>query len=345
MTTTTCPFDDFQTYAGDGTLGASVEIDRDRPPLGSFTFGPAYDGTCFIIKDNRLYYCKPKQPEEWPSLYYIEVGTPSLPGKTGLFHNGQVHYLNANEIWYVQGTGNNLFQPFPTSARTGAQSIRGAVSVAGRGIYHTGPDGIYLFQSGVDVKVTEDQFEPIFRGEDRNGMPGVADMSTSWLHYHRNKLYFGYTSSGDTYPKNVIVLNVQTDRAAYYAYGFEISAIAFDKYNSRLLTGDQDGYIQVIEGPSYTDDAGTAIAWEVQSKDYTLPTRRHFPRWVKYDVDASSATSVTGALILDGSIHHSHTVTGDRVTRRRIVDEGNGRRAAVRVSGTGPATIYTVEFE
>ena len=349
MTIYTTPLGTFDSTTTDGGLGSLLLEDNDRPPLGSFVFGPAYDGTCFIIKDNRLYYCKRKRPEAWPPLFYIEVGPRQLPGKTGVFHSGQPHYFNANEVWYIQGTGNGLFQPIPTNAKTGAQSMRGAVSVTGKGIYHTGTDGIYLLANNNDIKITEDSLEPLFRGTDTEGMPGVSTMVNSWLHANKNKLFFGYTSSGYTYPTNVIALNLQTDRLAYYSYNdgspVEIRTVATDITNERLLIGDNTGYIREIEKKSATDDSGTAISWEVQSKDYTLSTRKHFPRWVKYDVDASAATLVTGALILDGAVYHSHTITGARKTNRRLVGEGNGNNAAIRISGTGPATVYSAESE
>jgi hypothetical protein len=323
--------------------------DNNRPPLGTFCFGPAYDGTCFIIKDNRLYYCKPKRPEAWPALYYIEVGPRQLPGVMGVFHGGQPHYLNTDEIWYIQGTGNGLFQPLPTNAKTGAQSVLGAVSVSGKGIYHTGSDGIYLLANNNDLKITEDSLEPLFRGTATEGMAGVSDMSTSWLIANKNKLYFGYQSTGFSYPTNVIVFNLQTNRIAYYTYNdgsdIEIRAIANDLKNERIIAGDSTGFLRVLEDKSVTTDSGTAVSWEVQSKDYTLQTRKHFPRWVKYDVDASSADSVTGALILDGVVHQSHTITGDRQTKRRLVETGNGNKAAVRISGEGSATIFAAEFE
>src|SRR3990167_6752976 len=116
----TQPGSDFESNIADSILGPEVEIDHDRPPLGSFVFGPAYDGTCFILKDNLLYYCKPKQQEYWPTLYFIEVSTPQFPLKTGVFHNGQPFALSANEIYYVQGTGNGTFFPLPMKAKTGA---------------------------------------------------------------------------------------------------------------------------------------------------------------------------------------------------------------------------------
>lgn len=343
------PFDTFDSAITDGSLGDLVETDHDRPPLGSFVFGPAYDGTCFILKDNLLYYCKPKQPEYWPTLYFIEVGPPQFPLKTGVFHNGQPFVLSSNEIYYVQGTGNGTFFPLPMKAKTGAQSVRGAVSVAGKGIFHTGPDGIYLFSSGADSKVTEDALEPLFRGETVQGMPGVFSMSTAFLHVYRNHLYFGYQSDGYDYPTNVLVLNLETNRPAYFVYddgsAIQIRAITNDDTNKRLLIGDNSGFVRVIENTSYTEDGSEPIDWELQSKDFTLQTRRHFPRWMKYDVDASSADSCTGALLLGGAVHHSHTITGNRDSRRRLVGTGNGNRAAIRISGSGPVAIYAAEAE
>lgn len=339
----------FNSSQADADLGDEVETDHDRPPDGTVIIGPAYDGTCFIIKDNLLYYCKPKQPEYWPALYFIEVSPRQFPGKAAVFHNGQLHYLTRNEIYYIQGTGAGTFLPLPMKAKTGAQSVMGAVSVAGKGIFHTGPDGIYLFSSGVDTKITEDAFEPLFRGESAQGMPGILEMDSSWLFVWRTNLYFGYRSIGFDQPTNILVMNLETGRVNYFTYDdgseIEIRSIAADLENKRLVIGDENGYVRVIENPIYTEDSGEPIAWELQSKDYTLQTRRHFPRWLKYDIDASNADSCTGAYILGGAVHQSHTITGDRDTRRRLIGEGNGNRAAIRISGTGPVTVYAAEAE
>lgn len=339
----------FTSSIADASLGDEVETDHDRPPAGSFVFGPAFDGTCFIIKNNLLYYSKPKQPEYWPALYYIEISAPQFPGQTAVFSNGQVYYFTKNDIFYVQGTGAGVFLPLPMKAKTGAQSIRGAVPVPGKGIFHTGPDGIYLFSSGSDIKISEDTLEPLFRGEDIQDMPGVSSMETSWLFVFRNHLYFGYTSIGYDYPTNVLVMNLDTNRLAYYAYNdgdvIEIRAPAIDETNKRFLIGDTAGFVRVIESPSYVDDEESPVEWEVQSKDYTLSTRLHFPRWTKYDVDASEADSCTGAFLLGGAIHQTHTITGNRDTRRRLIGTGNGNRASIRISGTGPVSIYAAESE
>ncbi len=348
MTTSTQPFDDFDTSFSDGVLGTELSITRDRPPLGSFVFGPTFNGTCFILKDNLLHYCKPKQPEAFPALFFIEVTTPQFPLKTGLFYNQQPYVLSSNEIYYIAGTGDGTFFPSPTQAKTGSQSVLGAVTVDGKGLYHTGPDGIYLFANGVDRKITEDALEPIFRGEAKEGLPGVSSMATSWLVSFQNNLYFGYQSDGD-YPTNVLVMNLEDNKLQYFIYNdgadVEIRTVTVDETNQRLLVGDNTGFVRVIESKTNTDDSGTAISYEIQSKDFTLQTRKHFPRFVKYDIEVPTGSTCTGELILDGIVHQAHTITGDRITKRRLVETGNGDRAANRISGTGPATIYAVESE
>ena len=336
------------TNTADSALGSEVETDHDRPPLGTVVIGPSFAGTCFILKTNNLYYCKPKQPEYWPADYYIEVSTLQYPLTAGIFHNGQLYVFTEDELYYIQGTGHGTFFPIRMKASAGAQSAFGAVSVPGKGIYHTGKDGIYLWSSE-DRKITEPNLEPLFRGEDTQGMPGVSTMDNSWLHQHSNKLYFGYVSSGYNYPSNVLVMNLDTGRIGYYQYNdgsvVQIRCVTTDKTNNRILAGDTTGYVRILEDKSVSTDSGQAVSWEAQSKDFMLQTRAHFPRWNKYDVDASSATTCNGYLLLDGAVHQSHAITGNRNTVRRLVKTGNGERCAIRLSGSGPVSIYAVESE
>lgn len=338
-----------ETSTADSALGSAVETDHDQPPTGgTIVVGPAYDGTCFIVKDNLLYYCKSKQPEYWPALYFIEVSNVQFPIKTAVFHNGQLYCLSKQDIYYIQGTGPGTFFPIKMNALTGAQGIFGALSVHGKGIFHVGPDGIYLF-AGEDRKITEAALEPIFRGEDANGLPGISSLATAWLHQMGNGLYFGYASSGYTYPTNILKFNLDNGRLAYYTYNdgsvVPIRCVTNDLTNNRIIAGDTSGFLRVIEDKTVTTDSGAAIAYEARSKDFFLQTRRHFPRWIRYDIDASSATTCTGSVILDGTTIQSHTITGNRDTTKRLIATGNGKRCAISIAGTGPVSIYAAEFE
>lgn len=332
----------------DSALGSEVAIDHDRPPLGTIVVGPAFDGSVFMIKDSNLYSCKPKQPEYWPSDFYIEASTLQFPGKTGLFHNGQLHYLTANDIYLMQGSSIQKMIPIKQNAKTGAQGIFGAVSVKGKGIIHTGTDGLYLY-SNADQKLTQGNFEPLFRGETVNDIPGVSDMTTAWLHVFGNYLYFGYTSTGYDFPTNILMFNLDTLRISYYQYNdgdiVSIRCVATDETNTRLLAGDTVGFVRILENQSETTDSDNEIDWETQSMDYTLQTRRHFPRWAKYDVDASDAESCQAEIIVDGESVQTHTITGERETKFRHITTCNGKRCAMKISGTGPASIYAAELE
>lgn len=341
----TLPTVTVDTNTADASLGTEVAINHDRPPLGTVVAGPNYNGTCFILKDNLLYYCLAKQPEYWPTTYYIEVSPPQFPCKTMVFFNGQPHVLTKNKIYQIQGTGNNTFFPFEMESVTGAEGINCALAVKGIGIFHIGSDGVYLYTSAGDINFTAKRFRPIFRGTTVNGIPGAGDLSTAWIIQFKNQIYIGYAGSGDTYPTNCLVFNLDNKKTSYYTWGVEISAVWVDQQNDRLLGGDENGYVWVLEDSSATTDGGTAISWELESKDFTLQTRRHFPRFVKYDVDASNATTCTGYLKLDGTSHQSHTLSGNRQTKRRLVTTGNGNRCALGVSGTGTATVYAIESE
>ena len=176
-----------------------------------------------------------------------------------------------------------------------------------------------------------------------NGMPIASTMQSSWIIQYGNKLYYGYTSALYDYPTNVIVFNMDTLRSTYYDYGVEIRSITEDHTNNRLLAAGADGYVWHLE--TGVDDGGAPITWEVQSKDFMLQTRAHFPRYAKYDVDGSLAASCEASILIDGAVLQTHQITSNRDVKKRLVATGNGKKQAIRLSGTGVVSIYAVETE
>jgi hypothetical protein len=330
----------------DGALGSEAPTDHDRPPLnGTCLAGPNFNGTCFMLVGNKLYFCKPKQPEYWPVEYFLELGPVQHACQSIVFYGGIPYVLTKHEIHAIQGTGADSFFPYRENALTGCHNVLGAWSIKGKGIFHAGTDGIYLFDGSQDRKISQAAFDPIFRGEDAGGMPGMSDHTKTWIIANKNKIYIGYASSGNTYSTNLIVFNLDNDRVTYYEYSQEIVTVSVDLYNNRLLAGDSSGYVWVLDDIAATTDSGTAIEWELQSKDFMLQTRSHFPRFCKYDVDAGDAVTATGSLILDGDVHQIHTLSDSRNVKKRLVDTGNGQRMALRISGSGSVSIYAVEAE
>jgi len=338
------------TSIADASLGTTVATDHDRPPLGTYVAGPSFNGTLFIIKDHRLYFSKTKQPEYFPSTNFIDVGIVQYGGKCVVLYDKQPYYLTKNKIYFIYGSSSSDFIPKDMAAKTGTQSSNGALAVEGYGIFHVGGDGIYLFLPPSDSRFGSDEkisrpFDPIFRGESKNGIPAVGDLTNSWLVYWSDRVFFGYPGVGDTYPTNILVYYLDDKKIGYHSRGEEINAVTVDNYNNRLLAVDGDGYAWVIESEGVTGDDGEDISWEVESKAFTLQTRRHFPRWAKYDIDASGSGSANGYVMLDDDSHQTHTLTENRNTRRRLITPGNGRRLSHRISGTGPVEIYMVESE
>jgi hypothetical protein len=323
------------TTTADGSLGGEVEIDHDRPPLGVLVAGPFYNGVCFIAIDNLLYYCLAKRPEYWPATNFIEVGSKQAPIKAIIEFGGQVYALSKDQVWFIQGTGGGAFNAIPMRTLAGAQNGLGAIGIEGVGIFKIGPDGLYLFAGGRDQKITQETLEPVFRGETTNGMLGKADLSNAWLARYENRLYMHYGNGA------ALVMNLDNGRTSYYKWDQELSGPVVDLENDRFYASDASGYTRQLEVRGATDDRGVDIEWEVESKDFTAQTRRYFPRFMKYDVDGDA----TGSLVLDGAVHQTHSLTVPRSTKRRIVEEGNGRRCSIRISGTGSATVYAAEVE
>jgi len=341
---------DIDTDTADASLGTTVATDHNRPPIGSYVAGPSFNGTVFVIKDNKLYFSKTKQPEYFPATYYVDVSSVQYGGQCVVLYDKQPYYLTKNKIFYIYGSSATDFIPKDMAAKTGTQSQNGALAVEGYGIFHVGSDGVYLFLPSTDYKYGKDEkisspFDPVFKGESVGGVAAAGDLSTSWLCYWENKVYFGYAGENDTYPSNIIVYYMDEQRASYFTRGEEIHAVGVDHYNNRMVAVDENGYAWIIEHRNSTTDHNTAITWEVEGKDFTLQTRRHFPRWAKYDVDASSADSANGYVLLDGEIHQTHSLTAARKTKRRLITPGNGRRLSHRISGSGPIEIRMVESE
>jgi hypothetical protein len=328
---------------GDENLGTEVVITNYPPPAGVALQGPTYNGIIFIVVDNNLYFTSPRVPDSCPATYYIEVSQAVDPGICVVIYNGQPFYLTKHRIYQIQGTGPDTFFPYPLKAFTGAQNADAALAVEGQGIFHWGTDGIYLY-AGVDKKISQGNFNPVMRGETVNGIPGMTSSANNWIFRFKNKVYFGYTSAGYTYPSNIVVLNIDNQRMGYFSYGREIRCLAVDEQNDRILAADNSGFLWVLEDTTVSTDGGTAIAWETESKSFGLQTRRMFPVYARYDVDASLATGAKGEVILDGTVLQTHTLTENRQTKKRIIAGGNGKRLSTMISGTGPVSIYAIEI-
>ena len=352
---------DVATIAGDSTeetlldtsttdiaLGVEIEYDHDRPPLGTIVLGPSYDGYVFMLLDNKLYYSKARQPEYWPVANYVEISPLQFPLRNACLFAGTLFCLPDVEIYQVQGTGSSSFFPLPMKAQTGTRGRRALESIKGFGILHLGGDGLYLFTGTEDAKITEQRFGPIFRGETVGSIPGIdrTKLDTCIIFLNKSHVWFGYCSADATYPNNFLVTNQLTGKVVHYAYGREISLLARDNHNNRLLAVDSDGYVLELDLLSATTDNETPIAWEIESKSYADQLYKYFPRYAKYDVElVTPDATATAEILLNDEVKQEHVIRTSRNTNYRLIDSCTGDRLGMRITGTGPAAIYAVEVE
>jgi len=232
------------------------------------------------------------------------------------------------------------------SAQCGTVAKRCFLAVSGHGIYHLGPNGLYLFRVGGDENVTDQQFAPIFRGETVGSIPGMrlSQIARCWLIHYGGKLWFGYPSGTSNYPCEVLVMNLATKRTVHYSFPFEVRGVCVDGKNRRLLGADERGYVHHLDDSTAKSDHGTEIAWQIETKEFG-GLRKYFPRYARYDVKLDSGAIASGSVLLDGNVEQTHALTESRQTRKRLIRTCAGDRLSVRISGTGRVDIYGAEVE
>jgi hypothetical protein len=308
--------------------------------------GPNFNGTCFIIKDNLLYFSKPQQPEYWPALYYLEISSPqeSLTGLT--LYGGQVYVLTKSDIYLVQGTGYQSFFPLRQTALTGVLAQDGILALRGKGVLRVANDGLWGATGNSDDNLTNPRFRQIFFGETAGTIPGINRTYTvnSWIISWRNKLYHAYPGGTEVYPGQILVTDLATGKTQHYDYGVDFATATIDIVNDRILAADTSGYIWELEDADLVSDAGTAISWDYQSGEVSDQLRQYFPRSAKYDVEVASGTAVAHVM-LDGVSKQQHTLSGSRNSTKRLVDTCTGKRLQCRITGTGAVSIWGAELE
>ena len=333
----------------DSQLSLLVEEDHDRPPTGgTCVTGPLYNGMLFMAVGSNIWWSDPQQPEYWPTTNFVECAGPDEPITAMCAFDGRLYAWSEYGCWHVQGAGSSVLLPIRLPVMTGAPHSHAVLPVVGRGIYHIGPDGIYLLAGGVDRKISDERFLPIFDGTTTNGVPAVTTTTGTWLATYHNRVYFHWGTG------SILAWDQSTGRASYYQYDLALTPPVVDVANDKFYAFDSAGTIRRLEDPDVTTDIGTAIDWETQSKDYTLQTRAHFPRWAKYDVQTGAGcSSAKSEILLDGEVHQTHQIiqsstavaSHNRNPRKRLIEIGNGELCSIRLSGTGPVTIYAAEME
>lgn len=330
----------------DEELGALVETDHNPPPSGAhLVIGPSNDGYLMLVVGNLLYYSKPKQPEYWPTDYYIDLCPPDETVLAYRFFSGVLYLVTDRDVYQVTGSSPTSFFPLNLNIGAGTKSRQCFLGSRATGLVRLWHDGIYQYTGGRDVTISE-PFSPLFGGHTRHSTPGmdVSLKANCWLVQYGDRFYFGYPSNVATYPDNILVWDASSKRICHYQYGVEFSYAVVDPENGWLLAADSDGYVWRLEQEHLTTDNHGDIAWDLQTKDFAW-LRKNFPRHARYDVELVNGASAAAHIQLDDAVKQTHTLRTSRATKQRLIEGCTGDRLSIRITGTGPVIIHSAEVQ
>ena len=342
-------------------LGIQMETDNDAPPAAQVLVGPYFGklvAACTAANKNRIFWTKTNKPYAFPGAA-LDAGNWADAGATNekivamTAHPRMLRIFKENTIWRLIGdpedTGASDLDI--TNAKVGAIGAN-AVCTAGSLDYFQGLEGIYTFDGEIERKISA-KLDPIFKNQSVTLSSGVtvppvssSNRDKSCLEYVNGRLYYSYPESGSSTPNITLVYDVEGAR--WYKDSRAFGVIYYEGQNGSLLAGTSGGAVLVLE--SGTDDAGSAIATNYQSKYYDegAPDTEKTYEDLTLEFDSGGATLTVVALTNNGDTSTAlGTISGSGRTRSVLqFNSGQGvkgRNISVKITGnagSSPIIIY-----
>ena len=146
----------FIDVADDDDLTTKMETDQGVPPSASIVRN--FQNRLFIAGSdtfpNRVWYSRGSRPGNFPSTYYLEVGTADDKVVDLVEFEGTLFFLQTAGISGLYGTTPDTFAWYNTRSHVGIAGRYSAVA-GPDGIYFLGYDGVYRFDGVKSVRVSE----------------------------------------------------------------------------------------------------------------------------------------------------------------------------------------------
>jgi hypothetical protein len=260
---------------------------------------------------------------------------------------GALGVLCRRTKYYVNGDATSGFVATESSDRRGTPA-NNAWAITPYGVAFLARDGIFLTTFvGKDLEISA-KIYPLFIGETVNSEDPInwTDINTSSMAYYKGKLYFFYGSGTNATPNRVLVYSFTTTEWVMYDHAMRS---CFVEEDTDLLTGGGvDGAVYSLESSS-ASDAGSNIALDVETKDFTngQPTLRKLFLYAKVDADTATV-DLTVRVYIDGTLQHTATVNSSRgKTLIPLPEDAWGYAIRFRFTYTGTAAIkiYGLSYE
>jgi len=146
----------FIDVADDDVLTTQMETDQGVPATAGIVKN--FQNRLWLCGNkefpNRVWYSRGSRPGNWPSTYYLEVGTVDDSVIDMVEFEGTLFFMQTAGISGLYGTTPDTFAWYKTRSHIGIAAKHSAVS-GPDGIYFLGFDGVYRFDGVKSVRVSE----------------------------------------------------------------------------------------------------------------------------------------------------------------------------------------------
>lgn len=342
----------YETYLADTEIAAAgtLETDHYQPVPSTNSSGvavlaqvvPVYfpvGAYMFALGDpnqpGRLYRSKLEAFDYWPADGYREVCGGSEELMNGCEWAAGGYVFSRTRLYNVLIASDGEWDVEPTACTEGL-GARWAMCPTPFGIAFMSPFGIRLTNGGVPERLSDEQLEPLFRGETVRGMLPInfAVPTALRLEYYDDELWFTYEDTGGG--RRHLIWNffsrnwrpyVFTTPAAV-VYGESVQGVAA----SLLLGSNAAGAIYTHDGFS---DLGTAIAYSFRTgaSDFGDPRVEKLLGEIILDAEIFTTTLTVQALLND-------ELTS--VSAQTVVGTAGFRRYSFEPFGTSPQRARNV---
>jgi len=274
------------------TLGFRMErnlMSRAEFPNNILSLSEPVFNRIFVGYQNKLLWSLPNRPGSFPKR------STTLVSHSGDEIQGLVAWppglviINRDSVYEMAGT---IFEGAEANwvlTRSGSKHGPQARQVCIKtpfGIPLLEADGLYMYipGQGVDQPVPwvldkiADAWKPGITVYKNSRVPVINQgyLLNSCAEYWDNKLYLAMPTGSSQVPNTLFVLDFATQHVWWYTYPFNITSLRFDRANSWLLAGTDDGAIMQLEASGMRDQnsggTNTAISYSFKTKAISAPT-------------------------------------------------------------------------
>ena len=271
-------YTDAQALTAGIILAGDVPGDYPNSRLGGTSVRfPAYhyDRVFWIVPGtNELIWSKPLDGFAYPATNFLKVGD-SKPCVRAISIFGELIIFKTDSIWRLTGTDESSFDLSQTPSSVGTDEPFTIVALPDK-ILFANRYGLWVFNGYTSQPLTP-KLDLWFKQDDRTGSSifgvngfhpiEVSANSVAPSNFdacgNSEKYYLAYAEAGETANNAVLVFDVKHGNITKRA-GIVPLSLALDPVTGYVYTGDDDGFISLLDDWNGTTQGGTNVNFDFQ---------------------------------------------------------------------------------